>query len=53
MKMEHQHHQQHEAGISTPSTIRIWNNNIINNMKLEDQHHQQHEAGTTTSTTQS
>jgi uncharacterized protein YdaT len=45
MKLEHQHHQQHEVGITT-STARSWNNNIINT-KLEQQH-QQHEAGTST-----
>jgi hypothetical protein len=46
MKLEHQHHQQHEVGTSTSRT-RSWNNNI-NSMKPEHRH-QQHEAGTTTS----
>jgi hypothetical protein len=49
MKLEHQHHQQHEAGTST-SSKRSWNNIIIINiMMLEHQHRQQHEAGTSTS----
>jgi hypothetical protein len=40
MKLEQQHHQQHEAG-TTSSIARSWNN--ITNTKLE-QHHQQHMA---------
>jgi hypothetical protein len=46
MKLEHKHHQQHEAGTST-SMAQSWNNIIItNSMKLEHQH-QQHEVGIT------
>jgi hypothetical protein len=36
MKLEQQHHQQHEVGSST-STTQSWNINI-NSKKLEQQH---------------
>jgi hypothetical protein len=45
MKLEHQHHQQHEVG--TPTSMAQSRNININNIKLEQQY-QQHEAGTTT-----